>query len=252
MTARPGALSGHVERVMNMPVSFAVADPLPISVVQPACEWLHWVEATFSTFRPSSEISRIATGELDPIDAHPLVLEVLDICDDLFVRSDGIFDPYARGLLDPAGVVKGWAVERAARIMEEQGARNFTINAGGDIAIRGQAADGDPWTTGVVNPLRTHEVVKVVAHTETPAAIATSGAYERGQHVVDTRTDGPVHACLSATVTGTDLTYADAYATVVFVMGVDGLGWLMEQPGGYQGYVILDGERATSTPDFGR
>ena len=243
-------LVGRVERVMAMPVSFTMSDPLPASVFQPACDWLHWVEAVFSTFKADSQITRIHTGDLDPQDADPLVREVLDACDDLYVRSDGVFDMYARGKLDPAGLVKGWAVERAAAILEEQGARNFTINAGGDIAVRGERAPGQPWTTGVRPPLHADQIIKVITHTTTPTAIATSGAYERGDHVVDTRDDGPVRSCLSATVTGPDLGMADAYATIVFVMGSDGLTWLLQQPGGYEGYVVLDAERAVSTPGF--
>ena len=108
----------HVERVMGMPVSFtlAPADASPDgSAPRVVCEWLHWVDATFSTFRDDSEVSRIHQGSLPADRAHPLVRDVLDLCDDLYLRSDGIFDPYARGRLDPAGLVKGWAVERASR-----------------------------------------------------------------------------------------------------------------------------------------
>jgi thiamine biosynthesis lipoprotein len=79
-------------------------------------------------------------------------------------------------------------------------------------------------------------------------AVATSGAYERGDHVVDGRSDaqGPPRACRSATVVGPDLTFADAYATVVFILGIDGIEWVQRQPGSYGVYVITGEGRGVS------
>ena len=142
----------HVLKAMGTVVTFDIVDDVEASVLDPALDWLVWMEDTFSVFRPGSEVSRIQRGELDPAKAHPLVQEVLDSCDDLFVRSDGVFDPHANGRFDPSGLVKGWAIERAALLLEDEGATNFTINAGGDIAVRGRRADGTPWRTGVRHP----------------------------------------------------------------------------------------------------
>ena len=57
-------------------------------------------------------------------------------------------------------------------------------------------------------------------------AIATSATYERGAHFIDSRNEQPAIAIASATVVGPDLGTADAYATALFVMGTDGLGWI--------------------------
>jgi thiamine biosynthesis lipoprotein ApbE len=51
-------------------------------------------------------------------------------------------------------------------------------------------------------------------------AVATSGASERGEHVIDARSGAPPTDLLSATVVGPSLTFADAYATVAFAMGI--------------------------------
>ncbi len=267
----------HVEQVMGTRVSFTVVDDeidaarrdavsagpsldaesgLDIGfasihqAVRRACDWLHWVERTFSTFREDSEISRMQRGTLAAANAHPLVREVLDICDDLFIRSDGIFDPFARGRLDPAGVVKGWSIERAATILRDEGIKNFSINGGGDIVTCGVNNDGVNWTSGVRHPLKAGEIVKLISHSPSREAIATSGAYERGNHIVDTRdkrADNYSNACLSASVIGADLTWADSYATIVFILGVDGLDWLQAQGDGYDGYVVIDEHHARST-----
>jgi thiamine biosynthesis lipoprotein len=53
----------------------------------------------------------------------------------------------------------------------------------------------------------------------------------------------------SATVVGPDLTLADAFATVVFILGIDGLAWIDDQPG-YEAYVITHDQRTRWSPGF--
>jgi thiamine biosynthesis lipoprotein len=61
-------------------------------------------------------------------------------------------------------------------------------------------------------------------------AVATSGTYERGTHIVDGRTGRPVRDLVSLTVIAPDLTTADATSTAAFAMGTDGIGWAHAQP----------------------
>jgi thiamine biosynthesis lipoprotein len=167
--------------------------------------WLRWVDATFSTYRPDSEISRLDRGELD--DPHPLVREVLARCEALRVETGGLFDARAGGRLDPSGYVKGWAVQRAAAF----GRGRFLIDAGGDVLVRGT------WRVGIRHP---HERdLLAAAITVADRAVATSGAYERGPHVLDPRTGRPATGLSSVTVVGHDLGTADAYATAAFAAG---------------------------------
>ena len=102
--------------------------------------WLRWVDATFSTYRPDSEISRLDRGELG--DPHPLGARRCSTrCERLRVETGGLFDVRAGGRLDPSGYVKGWAVERAAAF----GRGRFLIDAGGDIVaarLRGGSGSG--------------------------------------------------------------------------------------------------------------
>jgi thiamine biosynthesis lipoprotein len=82
-------------------------------------------------------------------------------------------------------------------------------------------------------------------------AIATSATYERGAHIIDPHTGEPTAELASVTSVGPDLTYADAYATAVFVMGLDGLQWLTKHPA-YGGFVITHDAVTYSTPVFDR
>lgn len=197
-------------------------------LVGSAFAWFHEVDERFSTYRPDSEVSRLSRGELDVRAASPDLRSVLDRCEDLRAETSGYFDAYATGRLDPSGFVKGWSVEVASERLRAGGLADHFINAGGDIRICGRRADGQPWRIGIVHPWQRHELAWVV--TGTDLAIATSGTYERGLHVVNPFTGSGVDALASVTVTGGDLGVADAYATAAMAMGRRGLDWLAGLP----------------------
>lgn len=158
--------------------------------------------------------------------------DILSLCEVLREESGGVFNAWRcrpDGRLDPSGVVKGWAVERAAGILEGGGARNFCINAGGDVVCRGEPEPGRAWRIGIRHPRQAASVAAVVHGHD--LAVATSGAYERGDHIVDARLGTPSRALLSLTVAGPSLTQADAYATAGFAMGNAGVEWVAARPG---------------------
>jgi thiamine biosynthesis lipoprotein len=85
-------------------------------------------------------------------------------------------------------------------------------------------------------------------------AVATSGSYERGEHIVVPRTGQVPVGLLSVTVVGPRLAFTDAYATAIYVMGLDGLDWLAAQPdlADYAAYAITDDDRAIWTDGMER
>ena len=82
-------------------------------------------------------------------------------------------------------------------------------------------------------------------------AVATSGAYERGAHIVDPHTGRPPSGVMSVTVIGPDLATADAYATAAFAMGEAGPAWTARLRD-YEAMTVLDGEEVLATPRFVR
>ncbi|MYR46008.1 FAD:protein FMN transferase, partial [Streptomyces sp. SID5910] len=82
---------------------------------------LHRVDEVFSTYREDSQVSRLACGELSLAQCAPEVAEVLELAARAERVSEGWFSPSYRGRLDPTGIVKGWAVERAARLVAGAG-----------------------------------------------------------------------------------------------------------------------------------
>ena len=122
------------------------------------------------------------------------------------------------------------------------------INAGGDIRLRGGALPAGHWRVGIQHPLARGRVAAVIEATD--LAVATSGAYERGAHVVDPHTGRPPAGVLSVTVVGPDLASADAYATAAFAMGRTGPHWAARLRGGYEAMTILADETVLTTAGF--
>lgn len=253
--------TAHVEHVMGMAVSFDVRDEVAPAAMREAVEWLHHVDATFSTYRVESPISRFGLGDLsiDELvsgDEGDEIAEVLALCELFHEESGGVFDvtavPAPNGSsFDPSGLVKGWSLDRAAAILERHGARDFTVNGGGDIAIRGERAPGVPWSIGVRHPWEA-DTMAAVLELRGPCAIATSATYERGAHIIDPRTGERTADVASMTIVGPDLTVVDVCATTAFVLGISGLEWLMATHPECEGFVItLDG-LTYETPGFDR
>jgi FAD:protein FMN transferase len=239
----------RVEQIMGTAIGFDVRDAaVAPAALEDAFEYLRDVDRRFSTYKPDSEVSRLSRGELSVAGCSPDVRQVLDLCEQVRETSQGYFDirKHRRdgslypGGLDPSGLVKGWALENAGRILEAGGARNYCINGGGDIVVRGEVAAGSPWRIGIRHPLQADKLATVV--TVQDGAVATSGAYERGDHVLDPFTGRPPSGVLSITIVGPSLTFADAYATAAFAMGPTGLAWVA----GLAGYA---GCSITAEPD---
>jgi thiamine biosynthesis lipoprotein len=197
--------------------------------------WLRWVDATFSTYREDSQIRRIDRGELRIEESHPHVREVLASCERLRRLTGGYFDARAGGRLDPSGLVKGWAVDRAAAMLSG----SFFIDAGGDVLVR-----GGPWRVGIRHPQRADALCAALELSD--GAVATSGAYERGDHILDPIGGGPARGALSVTVIGRTLATADAYATAAFAMGERGPAWTARLRGCEAMTVLADGSALTT------
>ncbi|HEX3805976.1 MAG TPA: FAD:protein FMN transferase [Gaiellaceae bacterium] len=235
----------RVEHVMGMPIVVEVRDEPGSATLDRVFDWFRFVDETFSTFKETSEISRLNRGELSLEDAHPDVRHVLGRCEELREATRGYFDARATGdgALDPSGLVKGWSVDRAAALLEDAGSREYAVNAGGDMIVR-----GGTWRIGIQHPREQGKVAKIVEASE--LAIATSGEYERGHHVLDPHTGRAPEGVLSVTVTGPELGTADAYATAAFAMGEDGPAWTARLPRGYEAMTILADGRVLSTGAF--
>ncbi len=224
---------------MGLPVSLALRgrhsdDRLAQDAWADAVRLLQEVDRVFSTYRPDSWISRLGRGEVDVTDCPPEVAEVLALGEQARQESAGAFDVRrAEGdgspVLDPSGVVKGWAVSRAATLLEVLEETDVCVSAGGDMVCR-TAAPGSPgWRIGIEDPADPARVVAVVPVRN--GAVATSAATHRGSHIRHGRTGRVPTSIASVTVLAPDLTWADIDATAAYAQDGDALTWLRTRPG---------------------
>jgi thiamine biosynthesis lipoprotein len=236
----------QVRHIMGIPIGIDVRDAVDVEL---AFDWLREADATFSTYRDDSDISRLDRGELALADCRPEVDEVLTRCMRLNRATGGAFSVRPAGRLDPSGLVKGWAVAGAAQRLAAAGAERFCINAGGDIVARGRPDPDRRWRIGIRHPEALERLAAVVGVED--LAVATSGEYEQPGHILDPRTGRPPTGLLSVTVVGPDLGEADAYATAAFAMGAEGPAWTATLAG-YDAMCITSDRRVLETPGFAR
>jgi thiamine biosynthesis lipoprotein len=238
----------QTKEIMGMPVTIQLmdSDPNPAALNQAFAQFI-LLDETFSPFLAASAISRINRGELRVEDAPALIHQALQICALYEQATDGYFSPHLAGHLDCNGLVKGWAIDRACSVLANAGYHDYFVDAGGDVATRGHNPQGDPWRVGIRHPIEHDKVACVVLARD--LAVATSGTYEKGEHILDPHTALPVTHWLSFTVVGVDILSADVYSTAACAMGQDGIEFITHQDG-YEAYAIDSNLRATYTDGF--
>lgn len=229
----------HTAAVMGTVASIRViaAPAAPPGTVGAACRaavaGLRRAEATFSTFREDSAISRIRRGELLLRDAGPEVAEVAAACEAAREETGGLFDAWWRGWFDPTGYVKGWAAERAARdylqpLLGVPGVHACCLNVGGDMQAFTNPGCGWEWEIGIADPGEPGRILARVRLED--GAVATSGPAERGAHIIDPRTGRPASGVASATAVADSLAVADVWATAGVAAGPGALPLLLAAP----------------------
>ena len=142
--------------------------------------------------------------------------------------------------------VKGWAIARAAALLDEHGYRDYYVDAAGDVRTRGIARPGCPGAVGIRHPVERDKSARVVLATD--LAVATSGTYEKGAQIYDPHTGQPATALLSLTVIGPSILDADVF-TAAFAMGLRGLDFIASRAG-YEAYAVDPDLRAHWTRCF--
>jgi thiamine biosynthesis lipoprotein len=233
-----------VAHIMGMPISIhlrgAGVAPLRQSTVDEVFAELRDVDRIFSTYKPDSDISRLRLEEVTVADCDPLVDEVLEMCEQARLATGGYFDAWQQGpdgviRLDPSGLVKGWAVQRAAARLARLGGDDYYLNAGGDIALGCAGTSSPDWRIGIEDPDHPDLLFGVLGLRA--GGVATSGTAHRGAHIIDPTTGRAATALRSVTVVGPSVLWADVYATAALARGADALTWLT-WPDGYEALAV--------------
>lgn len=229
---------------MDMPVVVEVVDDkVRQEDIEKIFEYFKYIDDKFSTFKEDSEITRINRGEIKRESSSNDMQEVLRLCDETEAETDGYFTMHRGEKLDPLGLVKGWAIWKAAGQLKDMGYKKYYVDAGGDIQTAGRK-----WRVGIRNPFNRNENVRIVE--VDGQGVATSGTYIRGQHVVNPKKlDEPITEIVSLSVIGPNIYEADRMATAAFAMGKLGIGFISKLKG-FEGYMISKDGVATFTPGW--
>jgi thiamine biosynthesis lipoprotein len=217
-------------------------------------DYFVYVDEKFSTYKSTSEISAINTSKLAPADYSDDMKEIFMLAEKTKHETDGYFDIVNReGKYDPSGIVKGWAIWNAGKILRRRGVENFFVDAGGDVQTAGFKGGlksggkngkgygkGEKWSVGIADPFAKNyggtamtgapsRVVKIIR--VSGEGVATSGTAIRGQHIYnphkkrDKKDDG-IYDIVSLTVIGPNIYEADRFATAAFAMGKRGIEFI--------------------------
>ena len=235
--------------IMGMPITIEVIGANPAAAIESAFDYFVSVDQRFSPYKTDSELSAMNRGEITGDKLSDDMQQVLALCELTRSETNGYFDiRRPDGSVDTSGLVKGWAIRNAARLITAAGHKDFFVEAGGDIQCAGLNDEGQPWRVGIRNPFNDTEIVKALVPGD--RGVATSGLYVRGNHIYDPlHPDRTLDEIVSLTVLGPDIYEADRFATAAFAMGRDGIGFI-EATHGLEGYAIDPRGIATMTSGF--
>ena len=129
--------------------------------------------------------------------------------------------------VDLSAYAKGYAVDRVAEHLQDEGVTNYLVELGGELRFAGHNSKSQNWAIAIEKPDSLRRSVQSIVR-PSGGALATSGDYrnffefegQRYSHTIDPRTGRPVtHNAASVTVINESAAYADAIATALLVMG---------------------------------
>ncbi|MBO4664816.1 MAG: FAD:protein FMN transferase [Bacteroidaceae bacterium] len=178
---------------------------------------------------------------------------------DKVTLTDGkVVKEHPETMLDCSAIAKGYGVDAVGLYLEKMGVKNYMVEIGGEVRLRGNNPRGDLWAIGINKPVddslsTTTNIQQVVKTTD--LSMATSGNYrnfyikggKKYAHTIDPRTGYPVqHSILSSTVLARDCATADAYATSFMVLGLDGAKKVLKKHPELRVFFILSKDDGTT------
>lgn len=224
----------HTEFCMGTVFRFVGRTDLPETelnnAINEAVKVLHEADEIFSLYKPESPLSKLASGECSVSDCPEVVSTIWDECEKWSQVTDGWFSPFTpEHTFDPSGLVKSWAANKSAEVLEQHGITDFAMNAGGDIRLSKDITSGVALQIGISKPITIASpdagVLTVVNLNGTPfRAVATSGTAERGDHIWNPKLGSAwANSISQVTVVAKDIVTADVWATALFAAGENAL-----------------------------
>ena len=213
--------------IMGTGVSLDIPEAKNEVIFSDVFELLRQIDARFSPYKKDSELSGYQRGEIIQKNLSLQMKAVMAACKKFEKLTNGYFSANFAGKYDPTGYVKGWAIAEAGKLIEKQGYKTYCIGIGGDILAR--SGGSKEWQIGIQDPKDKTKILNKLSISN--GAVATSGNYERGLHIINPKTSKPANELLSLTVIGPDIIKADVLATAAFAMGKAGVKFVDRQKG---------------------
>ncbi|UYY83539.1 FAD:protein FMN transferase [Arthrobacter sp. YA7-1] len=182
------------------------------------------LDRTFSLYRPDSEASALARGELALRDTSPDMRRLYVEASEWRTLTDGAFTAERPdGVVDLSGIVKAHAIREAATSLLALGLKDWCLNAGGDVLVDGSPTPGSarPWLAGIIDPEnRSTLLTAFPLGNAGKHALATSGTSERGHHIWSAGLQAaPNEGFRQVSVAAADIITADVLATAIMAGG---------------------------------
>ncbi|ANH81339.1 thiamine biosynthesis protein ApbE [Niabella ginsenosidivorans] len=173
----------------------------------------------------------------------------------IYFKEDSLIKKDYRTTIDVNGIAQGYTVDVIAGFFESKGIRNYLVEVGGEIRVKGsKQPSGELMKIGIERPSETVDdsnpvLIKRIRVKE--GAVTTSGkyrnAYKSGSkkisHLMDPRTGYSIrNEMISATVLAKDGITADAYDNVFMGMSVNEAFAFLKKHPGLEGYFIYSGK----------
>ena len=226
------------------------------------------IDMVFSTYKEDSEISKInycrTTAECDGyllMKNTPSAKEfkyLFEIGEKIYEDSNQAFYPVDVALghmnmpgsqspIDFSAIGKGYAVDKIAKLLAGNGIFNYFIDIGGELSVNGTKF-GELWTWGVNNPFDLNSgAYRAFSAPQNGISIATSGEYRNPGHIWNGSGDVGKRDAISVTVIGDNTTEADAWATAMYVLGIEEGLEIAEKEGLAVFFIKNDGKSINSS-----
>lgn len=199
-------------------------------------------------FKNSSNVTKELVDSL----LHFVGYKKVRITDGCVVKDD------PRIILDCSAVAKGYGSDAVARLFDRKGIKNYMIEIGGELVIKGMNPKNQKWSVGIQKPtddtLHLQNDLQTILKI-TNRAMATSGNYrnfyykdgKKYAHTIDPKSGYPVqHSILSSTILAKDCATADAYATAFMVMGLESAKNVLKRHPEIDAYFIYADEKGNN------
>jgi thiamine biosynthesis lipoprotein len=218
---------------MGMPITVDILNCKEDAVFEAVFDRLAEIDRRYSTYKKNSEVTLFREGKLKQAELSDELKKVIKECEKARKMTDGYFSAWAAGAFDPSGYVKGWAIAEAGKIVAKNGYKDFCISAGGDILA--SSGGSKKWEVGIQDPRDKNKILNKLSISN--GAVATSGNYERGEHIINPKTKKPASELMSVTVVGPNIIKADILATACIAMGEKADHFMTSQPD-YQAILV--------------